>query len=68
VAIDELFYYVRPDEPLGEQDWADLEPILAQEPALTVIDGLTEALTLHGLDPYEPLSSTDLRPAARSGS
>ena len=27
---------------------------------LTVIDGLTEALTLHELDPYEPLSSTDL--------
>ncbi len=67
-AIDELFHYVRPDEPLGEQDWADLEPILAQEPALTVIDWLTEALTMHGVDPSEPLSSTDLRPAARSGS
>ncbi len=49
-AILERFHYIRPDEPLDARAWSALEPILDQHPGLAVIDGVTEALTLHGLD------------------
>jgi hypothetical protein len=47
------FLYVRPDEPLGppgSAGQAQLQAALANPPALIVIDGVTEALTIHGLD------------------
>jgi hypothetical protein len=58
---------VRPDEPLS-----DIEPLLALRPSLAVLDGLTEALVLHGLDLRD---NTDVarslallpRPLQRSG-
>jgi len=49
-AIVGRFHYVRPDSPLDESGWAALAPALETPPALAVIDGVTEALALHGLD------------------
>jgi len=49
-AIVERFHYIQPDEPLEQAAWADLERVLALEPTLAVIDGVTEALVVHGLD------------------
>jgi hypothetical protein len=48
--IGERFHYVRPEEPLSEAAWADLGEVLAERPALVVVDGVTEAMSLHGLD------------------
>lgn len=45
-----LFHYVRPVEPLGPEGRHALAELISRTtPALVVIDGLTEALTLHGL-------------------
>lgn len=45
-----LFHYVRPVEPLGPEGRHALAELISRTtPALIVIDGLTEALTLHGL-------------------
>lgn len=45
-----LFHYVRPSEPLGPEGRHALAELLSRtQPALVVLDGLTEALTLHGL-------------------
>jgi hypothetical protein len=48
-AILERFIYIRPDEPLalGEDD---LAAVLQVEPALAILDGLTEALALEDVD------------------
>jgi len=44
------FHYVRPVEPLGPEGRHALAQLLTRtQPALVIIDGLTEALTLHGL-------------------
>jgi hypothetical protein len=48
--ITTRFHYVRPTEPLTEAAWLDLEPILARGPALVVLDGVSEAMVLHGLE------------------
>ncbi len=50
------FTYLRPDEPLGPQtdtpQLADLYAALeTTKPALVVIDGVSESMTLEGLDP-----------------
>jgi AAA domain len=47
--IRERFVYVRPDEPLEKAGRGDLEAAAAGA-VLAVLDGITEALTLHGLD------------------
>ena len=50
-AILDWFRYLRPDQPLtGELSRADLEIALAPEPSLVVIDGVTEALAIEGID------------------
>jgi hypothetical protein len=41
------FYYVRPDDPLGDED---RESLLTLAPGLVVIDGLTEAFAVEGLN------------------
>jgi hypothetical protein len=69
--IRERFAYVRPDEPLGDVARIDLEGAVYGS-ALVVLDGVTEALTLHGLD---LASNTDVatwlgllpRPLANAG-
>jgi 5S rRNA maturation endonuclease (ribonuclease M5) len=43
--------YVRPSEPLEEQAVADVERLMAMGPSLVVLDGIAEAMALHGLDP-----------------
>jgi hypothetical protein len=49
--IVDQFHYMRPTEPLGRADWAIYAGLLATyQPTVVVIDGLTEALTLHGLE------------------
>ncbi len=71
-SILDSFTYVRPHEPLAPDARAQLDAILSLAPALVVIDGVTEALTLHGLDLGD---NTDVakwlellpRPAARAG-
>jgi hypothetical protein len=70
--ILDQFIYLRPHEPLTDATRSDFEAALAQSPALVVIDGATEALTIHGLDLAD---NADIarwlellpRPAARSG-
>ncbi len=70
--ILEQFVYVRPHEPLIEENRVDLKAAFDREPALIVIDGVTEALTIHGLDLSD---NSDIahwlellpRPAARTG-
>lgn len=45
-----LFHYIRPSEPLGPTGRHALAEILGRTtPPLVILDGLTEALTLHGL-------------------
>ncbi|MGH3476017.1 MAG: DnaB-like helicase N-terminal domain-containing protein [Nocardioidaceae bacterium] len=44
------FHYIRPSEPLGPEGRHALASLITRtQPALVVVDGLTEALTLHGL-------------------
>jgi hypothetical protein len=46
-----FFHYVRPDEPLEGRAHGALRSLLGRtSPALVVIDGVTEAMTLHDLD------------------
>jgi hypothetical protein len=48
--IASRFHYVRPTEPLTDEAWLDLAPILGKAPALAVLDGVSEAMVLHGLE------------------
>lgn len=71
-AILARFGYLRPDEPLTKAARTDLERALSSAPTLAVVDGVTEAMTLLGLD---ILSNRDVarfmeeipRPLTRSG-
>lgn len=49
------FHYLRPESPLGSGIHADdLHQLLeAHQPTLAVIDGVTEAMTMHGLNPLD---------------
>lgn len=49
-AIADRLAYVRPHEPLDGRGRTDLDQVLERKPQLAVIDGVTEALTLLGLD------------------
>jgi hypothetical protein len=51
--IDDLlerFHYIRPEEPLSVTDLADLREVLNLGPTLAVVDGVTEGMSLHGLN------------------
>lgn len=52
-AIGDRFHYLRPTEPLGGGlHLDDLRDVITSfRPSLAIIDGITEAMTLHGLDP-----------------
>lgn len=73
-AVRERFAYLRPEEPiLTGKNAQDLNDLLGDlRPTFTVLDGVTEAMSLHGLD---PISNTDiarfrrilLRPIASRG-
>lgn len=67
------FHYIRPTEPLTRTAWGIVAAALkATSPSLVIIDGLTEALTVHG---FELNSNRDVaafyelvpRPIARHG-
>lgn len=72
-AILAFFHYVRPDEPYGPAARAVLAAAVTTPMAIVVIDGVTEAMSAHGLD---PLSNADVatfnaklpRPWAATGS
>lgn len=51
--IAQHFHYLRPESPLGSGiHFDDLrETVLTYHPTLDIIDGITEAMTVHGLDP-----------------
>ena len=49
-AIRERFHYLRPDEPLNAAAWEELDQVLAHEPSLVVISGMTDALAIHDID------------------
>jgi len=48
--IAERFHYVQPSEPLEGAGWSDLQRALTAEPTIAILDGVTEALVLHGLE------------------
>ena len=49
--IAALFHYVKPDEPISDDAWTDIEPVLSRgDVALVILDGVTEVMELHGLD------------------
>lgn len=51
--IRERFHYIRPEDPLGAGIHLDdlREVLTTHRPTLAVLDGITEALTMHGFDP-----------------
>jgi hypothetical protein len=53
--IRRLFHYVRPTEALGGGvNLDDLRAlVMTQRPVLVIIDGITEAMTMHGLNPSD---------------
>ena len=62
--LTERFHYVRPDEPFSGRPGTDgraetdlLELVIAQQPQLVVLDGVTEGM---GLDNLDPLSNNDV--------
>jgi hypothetical protein len=53
-AIREQLVYVRPEEPLVGPAHRSLDAVLAEwQPDLAIIDGVTEAMALHALDPID---------------
>jgi hypothetical protein len=53
-AIADLFHYIRPEHPLkGEHFYALCEELATYRPTLAIVDGITEAMTLHGLNPID---------------
>lgn len=53
--IASRFHYVRPESPLGSGVHSDdlRQLVEAHQPTLAVLDGITEAMTLHGLNPLD---------------
>jgi hypothetical protein len=51
----EFLHYVRPTEPFGPAGWADMTS--TPQPSIAVLDGITEAMELHGL---KLLDNTDI--------
>jgi hypothetical protein len=50
-AVRKRFAYIRPEGPMGPVDRADLADALGDlRPTLSILDGVTEALSLHGLE------------------
>jgi hypothetical protein len=71
-SVLERFLYLAPADPLTPTSRRALEATFERDPALVVVDGVTEAMTLHGLDLNDSVEIArwlDLlaRPAARAG-
>jgi 5S rRNA maturation endonuclease (ribonuclease M5) len=76
--LEDYFHYIRPEEPIADRagaalpSAADLETSLNQQPTVCVLDGVTEAMDMHDLDPLQNRDSARfhkilVRPIARSG-
>lgn len=54
-AILERFHYIRPESPLSAvPNGSDIADVFQQyQPTLVILDGVTEAMTLHGLNPLD---------------
>ncbi|ORB07429.1 DNA primase [Mycobacterium mantenii] len=54
-AINERFHYIKPTQSVNnEVNLADLMDVInGHQPTLAVIDGITEAMTMHGLNPND---------------
>jgi hypothetical protein len=54
-ALRDRFAYLRPEEPIGALgNQGDLEQALGDlKPSLAILDGVTEAMTMHGLNPLD---------------
>jgi hypothetical protein len=53
-AIRDLFHYIRPEHPLQGVHLAALcEELASYGPSLAMLDGITEAMELHGLNPID---------------
>ncbi|MFE2132264.1 DNA primase [Streptomyces sp. NPDC059466] len=48
--ILERFHYVRPENQMGPVDAVDLEAVLQLQPTLAIVDGVTEGMSLFGLE------------------
>lgn len=48
--ILERFHYVRPENQMGPVDAVDLEGVLQLGPTLAIVDGVTEGMSLFGLE------------------
>ncbi|UJV46673.1 AAA family ATPase [Streptomyces sp. AMCC400023] len=48
--ILELFHYVRPENQMGPVDAVDLAAVLELNPTLAIVDGVTEGMSLFGLE------------------
>jgi AAA domain len=73
-AIRQYFHYIRPESPVVVgPNTADIECLMAEfAPTLAVVDGVTEAMTLHGLNPLDNADAAKFgrlvpRRLARSG-
>jgi hypothetical protein len=57
-AIREMFHYIRPEHPLKGIHFDVLcRELATYSPSLALVDGITEAMTLHGLN---PIDNTDI--------
>lgn len=48
--ILERFHYIRPENQMGPVDAVDLEGVLELNPTLAIVDGVTEGMSLFGLE------------------
>jgi hypothetical protein len=52
--IAQRFHYVRPDAPLNDQNIRALQDLMGDHrPTLAILDGITEAMTMHDLNPLD---------------
>lgn len=66
------FHYIRPETKPTDTDLLDLAQVLAHAPTLAIVDGVTEAMSLFGLELKDntdvaKFGRTLLRPLANSG-
>jgi AAA domain len=52
--LAQRFHYVRPEAPLDDVYIATLRDLITEHrPVLAILDGITEAMTMHGLNPLD---------------
>jgi AAA domain len=51
--IRERFHYIRPTSELRDDDMEHMRAVLTNLPTLAVVDGVTEAMSMHGLNPLD---------------